>query len=99
MFCVLVPHLPALSLSLPFSPPPTTPNPRTHAVNHGLVDGAAKDARVQVLLGALHRQVKVSNAAKAVGDAGLGRAQPVVVGDAEAVDVLEEAAQRRNGRR
>ena len=59
-------------------------------VGHRLVDAAAVDARVEVLRGALHLQAEVAQAAQAVRQTGLVCAQPVVVADADKVDVLEE---------
>jgi hypothetical protein len=49
------------------------------------MDGAAEDAGVQVLAGALDLEEEVADAAQAVRDARLVLAQPVVVGDAHVV--------------
>lgn len=51
---------------------------------------ASEDSAVKVLGGAADLDVEVADAPEAVGDAGLALAQPVVVGDADKVNVVEE---------
>eukprot|EP00047_Mylnosiga_fluctuans_P003868 m.231400 g.231400 ORF g.231400 m.231400 type:complete len:396 (-) comp12210_c0_seq1:378-1565(-) len=61
-------------------------------VDRRLVHRAAKHAGVQVLRATLDLNHEVAQPAQAVRDARLGRAEPVVVRDAERIDVAEELA-------
>lgn len=58
-------------------------------ISHGFVNGATEDARMQILRGALDFESKVANSTETVGDTRLCGSQPVVVGNANVVGILE----------
>jgi len=60
-------------------------------VRHGLVHSTTKDTRVEITARSLDGNLVVGNSTETVGDAGLAVAQPVVVTDADGIDILEPA--------
>ena len=60
--------------------------------------GASEDPAVQVLGGALDLNEEVADAPQAVGQAGLVLAQPVVVRDADVVDLRKVLSKKKKSR-
>jgi hypothetical protein len=54
------------------------------------MNGSAKDSRVKILVAAFDFQEKVANSSQAISDARLLFAQPIVIGDANIIHVLQK---------